>query len=107
MTADNFKTITATKDSENNPTPLEKYLHNGMLPALGTDSLTSNPEISMWREMRLLAEDHPGVDSSDILKMATLGGAESLGLADDFGTFEYGKKAAILTVKLHQSFEKA
>ena len=85
--------------------PLEKYLHKGMLPALGTDSLTSNPEISIWREMRLLAEEHPDVDPNDILKMATLGGAEVLGLADDYGSLESGKKAAIVAVSLPEPIE--
>ncbi len=87
--------------------PLEKYLQKGMLPALGTDSLTSNPEISIWREMRLLAEDHPDVDPTDILRMATLGGAEALGLAGDIGSLEQGKKDAILAVKLPESFANA
>ena len=60
--------------------PVENYLRRGILPALGTDSLTSNPVLSLWREMRLLAEEHPAVDPADILRMATLGGAEALGL---------------------------
>ncbi len=82
--------------------PLEKYLTKGILPALGTDSLTSNPEISIWREMRLLAEDHPGVDPAVILKIATLGGAEALGLEDMLGSLEPGKDAVILAVRLPQ-----
>jgi cytosine/adenosine deaminase-related metal-dependent hydrolase len=80
--------------------PLPQYLAKGILPALGTDSLTSNPEISIWREMRLLAEDHPDVDPADILSIATLGGAESLGLGDSLGSLEPGKEAAILAVRL-------
>ncbi len=83
--------------------PADKYLDKGMLPALGTDSLTSNPELSLWREMRLLAEDHPGIDPVDILRMATLGGAEALGLGDQLGSLEAGKEAAILAVNLASS----
>ncbi|MCW5203847.1 amidohydrolase family protein [Desulfobulbus sp. US4] len=80
--------------------PLEKYLRKGILPALGTDSLTSNPELSIWREMHLLAEEHPTVDTADILRMATLGGAEALGLERTLGSLEAGKKAEILAVEL-------
>lgn len=78
--------------------PVEKYLNKGILPALGTDSLTSNPELSLWREMRLLAEEHPAVDPADILRMATLGGAEALGLDRQLGSLEAGKAAALLAV---------
>lgn len=80
--------------------PVEQYLRKGILPALGTDSLTSNPELSIRREMGLLAEEHPGVDPADILRMATLGGAEALGLERKLGSLEAGKKAEILAVKL-------
>ncbi|MGB5685830.1 MAG: amidohydrolase family protein [Candidatus Electrothrix sp.] len=80
--------------------PVEKYLRKGILPALGTDSLTSNPELSIWREMGLLAEEHPTVDPGDILRMATLGGAEALGLDKQLGSLDQEKKADILAVEL-------
>ncbi len=80
--------------------PVEKYLRKGILPALGTDSLTSNLELSIWREMRLLAEEHPTVDPADILRMATLGGAQALGLDKQFGSLEKGKEVAISAVQL-------
>ncbi|RWX45141.1 Cytosine/adenosine deaminase [Candidatus Electrothrix aarhusensis] len=87
--------------------PVEHYLRKGILPALGTDSLTSNPELSIWREMRLLAEEHPGIDPADILRMATLGGAEALGLDRQLGSLETGKAAAISVVKLPESVQNA
>ncbi|XOF33072.1 MAG: amidohydrolase family protein [Candidatus Electrothrix sp. YB6] len=83
--------------------PAEKYLRNGILPALGTDSLTSNPELSLWREMRLLAEDHPGIAPADILRMATLGGAQALGLDRVLGSLEAGKEAAIIAAELPEA----
>ena len=83
--------------------PVEQYLRKGILPALGTDSLTSNPELSIWREMRLLAEEHPTVDPADILRMATLGGAEALGLDKQLGSLEAGKEAKVLAVQATDS----
>jgi cytosine/adenosine deaminase-related metal-dependent hydrolase len=83
--------------------PVGRYLEQGLRPALGTDSLASNPELSMWREMRLLAEDHPEVDHGDILAMATRNGAGALGLEDDYGTLEPGKKASFLAVPLENT----
>ncbi len=80
--------------------PAGQYLKKGILPALGTDSLTSNPELSLWREMRLLTERHPGIDPANILRMATLGGARALGLDRELGVLEPGKEAVILAVEL-------
>ena len=80
--------------------PVKHYLEHGILPALGTDSLASNPEVSIWREMQLLSEDHPEIDHHAILAMATQGGALALGVANDYGTLSPGKKADILAVQL-------
>jgi len=78
--------------------PVEKYLQASILPALGTDSLASNPVLSIWNEMRILKEDHPEVASSSILAMATLGGAAALEIEDELGTLTKGKSAKILSV---------
>ena len=78
--------------------PVRAYLDHGILPALGTDSLASNPELSLWREMRILAESNPAVTSEEIFRMATLGGAQSLGLEYRFGSLESGKDADLLAV---------
>lgn len=87
--------------------PAGRLLRQGMLPALGTDSLTSNPELSLWREMRLLAEAHPSVDPADIVRMATLGGAMALGLERQLGSLEEGKDAAVLCAALPASLMSA
>ncbi len=83
--------------------PLPDYLAHGILPALGTDSAASNPELSIWREMRLLAEDHPVVDPFTILQMATIGGAQSLGIEQQYGTLAQGKAALLLCVSIGSS----
>jgi aminodeoxyfutalosine deaminase len=80
--------------------PVQTYLDHGILPALGTDSLASNPELSLWREMRLLGEAHPTVKPADIFAMATLGGAISLGLEHRLGALEPGKDADLLVVPI-------
>jgi cytosine/adenosine deaminase-related metal-dependent hydrolase len=78
--------------------PLEMMLDQGLLPAIGTDSLASNEELDPWREMWILREDHPGVSPSRILAMATLGGAQALGREEDFGALAQGRKAVFLNV---------
>jgi cytosine/adenosine deaminase-related metal-dependent hydrolase len=80
--------------------PVQRYLENGILPALGTDSLASNPELSLWREMQILAKEHPEVDPATIFAMATQGGAEALGEGNRFGTLEFGKNADLLAIAM-------
>lgn len=80
--------------------PVGHYLAHGILPALGTDSLASNPELSIWREMQILGEDHPEIDPRTIFAMATQGGAIALGMENEYGTLAPGKKADFLAVPL-------
>jgi len=80
--------------------PVAQYLEHGILPALGTDSLASNPELSIWREMQLLAAAHIEVDPALVFTMATRGGAEALGVGDRLGTLEPGKEADLLRIPI-------
>ncbi len=76
--------------------PVTEFLAHGILPALGTDSKASNEVLSIWREMRLLREDHPALAPATVFAMATRGGAEAWGLASEMGTLEPGKRALVL-----------
>lgn len=78
--------------------PVTEFIAHGILPALGTDSKASNPVLNMWREMRILREDHPGLSPETVFEMATCGGAEAWGISGELGTIEPGKKAHVLTV---------
>ncbi|HEB70137.1 MAG TPA: amidohydrolase [Desulfobulbus sp.] len=86
--------------------PVAAYLRQGVLPALGTDSAASNPELSIWREMQLLAEDHPEVDPCDILRMATAGGAAALGIEQEYGTLGPGRPGRFLAVAMPEDIHK-
>ncbi|HHO47542.1 MAG TPA: amidohydrolase [Desulfobacteraceae bacterium] len=87
--------------------PTDRFLQHGILPALGTDSLASNPELSVWREMRILRENHPGIDPADIFAMATLGGASALGLENSFGSLTPGNSTHFLAVPLKERIRSA
>ncbi|RJX36338.1 MAG: amidohydrolase [Desulfarculus sp.] len=73
-----------------NLAPVEAMLAAGVNLALGTDSLASAPDLSLWREMAALAAARPGLDPETILAMATAGGARALGLAGRFGAIRSG-----------------
>jgi cytosine/adenosine deaminase-related metal-dependent hydrolase len=79
--------------------PLEQILDHTILPALGTDSIASNPDLDMWLEMALLREEHPGVAPEMILAMATLGGAKAMQRENDYGSLEEGREASFLHVQ--------
>ena len=83
--------------------PVQDMLKHGLLPALGTDSITSNETLDLWREMRILREDHPGIDPGRILAMASLGGAAALQCTDDFGSLAPGRRAVFLEVEVEGS----
>ena len=79
--------------------PVEKFLQKGIPVCLGTDSLTSNTDLSLWQEMVFLKKALPSISSAQILKMATLSGAIAIGKRD-FGSIEAGKRAPLLFIPL-------
>ncbi len=79
--------------------PLEQFLEYKILPALGTDSIASNPKPDMWDEMALLRELHPDVSPEVIFSMATLGGAQAIYRDEDYGTLASGRKSCIIHVQ--------
>ncbi len=87
--------------------PVNRFLNAGILPALGTDSIASNPVLSLWNEMKLLSIECPEVPSDAIFFMATKGGAEALCVDDVYGTLAPGKKADILAIAYDSILEKS
>ena len=61
------------------PYPLMKLLAAGVTVALGTDSRASNPDLSLFEEMRFVATRYP-IAPQVVLRMATSNGAKALGL---------------------------
>jgi len=82
------------------PHPFRELMARGVRVALGTDSLASNPDLSILTEARFLRALHPDLDGATVLKMATLSGAEALGWADECGSLDVGKSADIVVVPL-------
>jgi aminodeoxyfutalosine deaminase len=77
---------------------LAQRLQSGVSMALGTDSRASNPNLDMLEEMRFVAERHPGVSPETVLRLGTLAGARALGLADQMGSLEAGKRADLVVL---------
>ena len=87
--------------------PVAALRARGINVALGTDGAASNNRLDVLAEMRLaslLAKvstyDAAALPAAEVLRMATLGGAQALSLADDIGTLTAGKQADVVAIDL-------
>ena len=87
--------------------PVATLLASGINVAIATDGPASNNDFDMLEEMRtaaLLAKGSTGdprvIDAHRALRMATLNGAQALGLADAVGSVEPGKWADLCCIDL-------
>ena len=95
---------------------LKEMQRKGIRLGLGTDSVASNNSMDFFEEMRF-ALSNPSVrgphgntpigsdgdlsfTSMELLRMATLGGAEALGMSREIGSLSAGKQADIIAVDL-------
>jgi 5-methylthioadenosine/S-adenosylhomocysteine deaminase len=85
--------------------PVAEMLEAGVRVGLGTDGPASNNDLDMWEEMRLAAflqkvtrMDPEVLPAQTMLGMATIGGATAIGLGDQVGSLEAGKRADIIQV---------
>ena len=88
--------------------PITDYLNNDIMVGLGTDGPSSNNCLDMFREMfletalaKLRENDPKAVDAMEVLKMACVNGALSLG-HEDCSALAEGKKADIIMIDLKQ-----
>jgi len=87
--------------------PIQALLREGVTVALGTDGAASNNDLDMIGEMRtaallakIRAEDASALPAQAALRMATLSGAEALGLQEEIGSIERGKSADLCAIDL-------
>ena len=73
---------------------------------LGTDGIGSTTTLDMFEEMKTAAYlqkvntmEPTAIKAYDILKMSTIEGAKVLGLENQIGTIEEGKKADLIFIK--------
>jgi 5-methylthioadenosine/S-adenosylhomocysteine deaminase len=87
--------------------PVPQMLAAGVKVGLGTDGAASNNNLDMWQEMNLAALIHKAValdpttlPAATVLRMATLGGAEAIGLDARIGAITVGRQADLIQVRL-------
>ena len=66
--------------------------------ALGTDSLASNDDLSLFAEMRAFLKTYPDMLPEKILSLVTVNGARALGRAEDLGRIRSGFLADLIAI---------
>lgn len=86
-----------------------KLLARGVTMSLGTSGALINNVNDMFREMKTLAlqqrvlkEMPDAIPAQTVLELATLGGAQCLGMRDEVGSLEVGKKADVILINAFQ-----
>ena len=82
------------------PFALEQLCDRGFNICLGTDSLASNEDLSLFAEMRELLRQKPGVSPRKALEMATVNGAAALGQRDQLGCIRAGAFADLIALPI-------
>jgi 5-methylthioadenosine/S-adenosylhomocysteine deaminase len=86
--------------------PIPDLLARGAKVSLGADGAPCNNLLSMFNEMHLAAliqkpqHGPTAMPAETVFAMATLGGARAMGMADQIGSLEVGKKADLAIVSL-------
>ena len=66
---------------------------------IGTDSLASNPQLSILEELKTLQQYFPGLSTATLLQWATFNGAQALQLDSMVGSFAPGKQPGVLLIE--------
>lgn len=122
LTADEIRTLAAKKVGVAHCPESNQMLASGVAPVvdmiragvelgLGTDGPAgSNNNLDMLEEMasaarlqKVMKNDPKAISARELLRLATIGGAQALGLADKIGTLERGKRADVVVIDLHQA----
>lgn len=90
--------------------PLTRWLDAGVNVALGTDGAPANNTYDLIRDFRwasylhkAIAQDPTIIPAETVLEMATINGASAMGLADEIGSLEVGKKADFIAIDMDRA----
>jgi 5-methylthioadenosine/S-adenosylhomocysteine deaminase len=87
--------------------PIEKMVGRKMAVGLGSDGNGSNDIVDILKDVYLTAIWHPWTEEQlpahTTLAMATREGARAIGLENEIGSIEVGKKADLILVKLDKA----
>lgn len=91
--------INANLYIENKTPPVQRLMDHRCKLVLGTDSYSSNWQLSIAREIGSVQQYFPSIPLETILQWATINGAEALQWAGDLGSFEPGKRPGLTVLE--------
>ena len=80
---------------ENKLPAVEKFIDSGCHIVLGTDSYSSNWQLSIAKEIQTIHQHFPALALETILQWATSNGAKALQWDNELGSFEKGKRPGV------------
>jgi imidazolonepropionase-like amidohydrolase len=98
--------INANLYIENKVPPVEMLMKHNCPIVLGTDSYSSNWQLSITKEMQSLKNKFPSLSVETILQSATSSGAKALQWDNELGSFEKGKRPGITIIDTDLSKSK-
>jgi 5-methylthioadenosine/S-adenosylhomocysteine deaminase len=79
-------------------------MRSGMTIGFGTDEFSMDPlkdmRYAIYAANLLLGGEESALHARDVVRMATTGGSQAVGLGDEIGTLELGKRADLAVVSL-------
>jgi cytosine/adenosine deaminase-related metal-dependent hydrolase len=78
--------------------PIELFIKHNCHLVLGTDSYSSNWQLSIAKEVEAIHKNFSRISLETILQWATINGAKALRWDDDLGSFEKGKKPGVILI---------
>ena len=98
--------INANLYIENKIPPVEMLMKHDCPIVLGTDSYSSNWQLSITKEMQSLKNKFSSLSIETILQWATINGAKALKWDNELGSFETGKSPAVTLIECDFSSSK-
>ena len=87
--------------------PITEALKEGLKVGIGTDGSASNNNLDLFGEidtgikLQSIKYGEESLAAMDMFKIATVGGAAALGMENEIGTLEEGKKADLIAIDLN------
>lgn len=91
--------INANLYIENKTPPIEMLMRSDCPIVLGTDSYSSNWQLSIATEIQAIKHHFPSLSLETILRWATINGAKALQWDDDLGSFDKGKRPGVVLIE--------
>ncbi|MBM3431481.1 MAG: amidohydrolase family protein [Bacteroidetes bacterium] len=88
--------INANRYIENKTPPIEALMKHGCRIVLGTDSYSSNWQLSIAKELQTIHNHFPLIPKETLLQWATSSSANALRWEETLGSFQKGKKPGIV-----------